>query len=94
MSGRMVDLSRAMTNGDCLVIARHDGRFEVFKLWAEGARQRIDMEIEDTQTAWQVAHTRLEPDGSAVYYKEETEPDSEIRLYPSQALRMTYGGSV
>ena len=83
-----------MTSGDCLVIARHDGRFEVFKLWAEGARQRIDLEIEDRQTAWQMASARLEPDGSAVYYKEEREPDSEIRPYPSQEPRLTYGGSV
>ncbi len=70
-----------MSSGDCLVIARADGRFDVFKLWAEGARQRLDQDITDGQSAWRMAQARLSPDGVAVYYKDEREPDSAIRPF-------------
>ena len=79
-----------MTSGDCLVIARHDGLFDVFKLWAEGSRQRVDLEIVDRHAALRIARTRLEPDGSAVYFKEEAEPDSAIRPCSPHTLRITY----
>ena len=79
-------LCSEMTSGDCLVIARSDGRFDVFKLWAEGARQPIDVDLTDEQSAWQVARARLVPDGGAVYYKDEREPDSSIRPFRPDAL--------
>jgi hypothetical protein len=71
--------STPMTSGDCLVIARNDGGYDVFKLWAEGARQRVNVDTTERQKALQVARKQLEPDGNAVYFKEEAEPDSAIR---------------
>jgi hypothetical protein len=81
----MANLSSSMTSGDCLVVARNDGGFDVFKLWAEGARQRVDVDIADSQTALRIARARLEPDGGAVYFKEEAEPDAAIRPYATAA---------
>jgi hypothetical protein len=74
-----------MTSGDCLVIARNDGGFEVFKLWADCARQRVANDIADSQTALRIARAKLEPDGGAVYFKEEAEPDTAIRPYAAAA---------
>ncbi len=81
----MANHSTSITSGDCLVIARNDGGFDVFKLWAEGARQRVDVDITDSQTALQVARARLDPDGGAIYFKEEAEPDAAIRPYATAA---------
>jgi hypothetical protein len=75
----MANLSSSMTSGDCLVIARNDGGFDVYKLWAHGARQRVNVDTTERRTALQVALKQLTPDGTAVYFKEEAEPDSAIR---------------
>jgi hypothetical protein len=75
----MANLSSSMTSGDCLVIARNDGGFDVFKLWAHCARQRVNVDTTERQMALQVARQQLAPDGNAVYFKEEAEPDSAIR---------------
>jgi hypothetical protein len=70
-----------MTSGDCLVVGRPDGLFEVYKVWAGGARQPVSDSIADRRTALQVASTKLAPDGERVYFKEAGEPDSAIRLH-------------
>jgi len=80
----MAHTSSAMTSGDCLVVKRTDGLFEVYKVWAGGARQPVSDSIADRKTAWQLAKTLLAPDGEAVYFKEANEPDSAIRPHPAQ----------
>ena len=82
--------SSSMTSGDCLVISRSDGRFDVFKVWAEGARQPVHGDTGDRLTAWQVAHTLLDPEGGIVYYKDEAEPDSAIRPYPTHEVAVRF----
>jgi hypothetical protein len=72
-----------MTSGDCLVVERHDGLFEVYKVWANGARQPVSHGISGRRAAWQVARTKLAPDGDTVYFKEAGQPDSEIRPHPA-----------
>src|SRR5215470_16441570 len=37
----MTTTSSTMTSGDCLVVERADGKFDVYKVWAEGARQCV-----------------------------------------------------
>ena len=79
-----------MTSGDCLVVERTDGLFEVYKVWAEGARQLRDT-ISDRHRACQIARILLAPDGEAVYFKAAGEPDSAIRPHAEEEqLRMVY----
>jgi hypothetical protein len=79
-----------MTSGDCLVVERTDGLFEVYKVWAEGARQLRDT-IGDLQRACQIARILLRPDGETVYFKAAGEPDSAIRpQLEEQQLHMVY----
>jgi hypothetical protein len=73
-----------MTSGDCLVVKRTDGLFEVYKVWAGGARQPVSDSIADRRAAWRLASTLLTPDGETVYFKEAGEPDSAIRPHPAQ----------
>ena len=80
----MTPTSSAITSGDCLVVQRSDGLFDVYKVWAEGARQRVRDAIADRSTACQVARTLLIPDGETVYFKRAEEPDSAIR--PHRAI--------
>jgi hypothetical protein len=82
-------LSSCIASGDCLIVARSDGRYEVFKVWAKGARQPVHGDTADRLTAWQVAQTLLDPEGGAVYYKHEAEPDSAIRPYPSHETALS-----
>jgi len=79
---RMATTSFTMTSGDCLVVEQTDGSFEVYKVWAESARQALKDSIADRRTAWRVARTLLAPDGENVYFKEAGEPDSAIRPHP------------
>jgi hypothetical protein len=82
----------SMTSGDCLVVERNDGLFEVYKVWANGALQPISDSVTDRRTAWQVARTKLSPDGEAIYFKEAGEPDSAIRPHPAldDQLQLVY----
>ena len=88
----MATTSSVITSGDCLVVERSDGKFDVYKVWAEGARQCVKDAIADRRTACQIARKLLVPDGETVYFKEAAEPDSAIR--PQQVdelqLRMVY----
>jgi hypothetical protein len=88
----MSNTSSAMTSGDCLVVKRSDGLFEVYKVWAGGARQPVSDSISDRRAAWQLASSLLTPDGETVYFKEAGEPDSAIRPHPvpEEQLRMAY----
>src|SRR5262245_47092621 len=88
----MTTTSSAMTSGDCLVVERTDGLYEIYKVWANGARQPVKDSVIDRQTAWQVARTMLAPDGEAVYFKRAEEPDSAIRLHPApeEKRELTY----
>ena len=70
-----------MMSGDCLVTARADGRYDVFKVAMNGTPQPIRRDVGDGLTAWLIAQTRLAPNGREVYYKHQTEPDSAIRIY-------------
>jgi hypothetical protein len=80
-----------ITSGDCLVVERTDGKFDVYKVWAEGARQCVRHGISDRSTATHIAQRLLVPDGEMVYFKEASEPDSEIRpQLEDQQLRMVY----
>jgi hypothetical protein len=81
----------SMTSGDCLVVERTDGEFDIYKVWAEGARQCVRHGISDRSTAAHIANKLLVPDGENVYFKEASEPDSAIRLYTEDhQLRMVY----
>jgi hypothetical protein len=73
-----------MRRGDCLVIEKRNGRFDVFKLPARGEREAIRQDIYDGSTAWLIASAKLKPDGHEVYFKHEAEPDSAIRPYGEQ----------
>jgi hypothetical protein len=87
----MVTTSSAMTSGDCLVVERPDGLFEVYKVWANGARQPIRDPLADRDTACQVARTLLSPDGQMVYFKEAGQPDSAIRPHrQEEQLRVVF----
>lgn len=79
----MDNTSSLMASGDCLVVERQDGLFEVYKVWANGARQPVTDGISDRQAALQVARTKLVPDGDAVFFKEAGQPDSAIRPHPA-----------
>jgi hypothetical protein len=82
--------SSTMTSGDCLVVERADGVFEVYKVWTEGARQLRDT-IADRERACQIARILLSPDGETVYFKAAGEPDSAIRPHiEEQELPMVY----
>jgi D-alanyl-D-alanine carboxypeptidase len=70
-----------MTSGDCLVTAREDGRFDVFKVATNGRPQPIRRDISDAMMAWLIAQTKVGPNGHEVYFKYQSEPDSAIRLY-------------
>jgi hypothetical protein len=72
-----------MTSGDCLVIERDDGRFDVFEIATNGAHLPVHRNISDSHTAWKIANAKLEPNGRDVYYKHESEPTSAVRLYRS-----------
>jgi len=79
-----------MTSGDCLVVERTDGLFEIYKIWAEGARQLRDT-IADRHRACTIARILLSPDGETVYFKAAEEPDSAIRpQVEEQQLHMVY----
>ena len=81
----------AMTSGDCLVVERTDGKFEIYKVWAEGARQCVRHGISDRSTAAHIALKLLVPDGEMVYFKRASEPDSAIRpQVEDEQLRMVY----
>jgi hypothetical protein len=41
-----------MTSGDCLVIERDDGRFDVFKIATNGAHLPVHRNISDSHTDW------------------------------------------
>jgi hypothetical protein len=87
----MATTTSAITSGDCLVVERADGRFDVYKVWAEGARQCVRHGIADRSSASQIAHTLLTPDGETVYFKEASEPDSAIRPHvEDRQLRIVY----
>ena len=80
-----------MTSGDCLVVERADGKFEIYKVWAEGARQCVRHGISDRSTAAHIAQKLLVPDGEMVYFKKASEPDSAIRpQVEDEQLRMVY----
>jgi hypothetical protein len=86
----MATTSPTMTSGDCLVVERADGVFEVYKVWKEGARQLRDT-IADRERACQIARILLSPDGETVYFKAAGEPDSAIRPHiEEQELPMVY----
>jgi len=72
-----------MESGACLVVERIDGLFEVYKVWADGARQAVSHGISYRRAAWEVAKSKLVPDGDAIYCKEAAQPDSEIRPHPA-----------
>ena len=79
-----------MTSGDCLVVERADGVFEVYKVCADGNRQLKDT-IADRERACQIARILLSPDGETVYFKAAGEPDSAIRPHiEEQELPMVY----
>ena len=79
-----------MTSGDCLVVERKDGLFDIYKVWAEGARQLRDT-IGDRQRACQIARILLSPDGETVYFRGAGEPESAIRPHEEgQQLIMVY----
>jgi hypothetical protein len=69
-----------MTRGDCLVIERADGCFDLFKLLPNGTRHPVYRSIADHHVARRLAVAKLGPQGRAVYYKDESEPDAAIRL--------------
>jgi hypothetical protein len=69
-----------MTSGDCLLIERADGSFDLFKLVLNGTRQPVHRNISDHAVARRLAEAKLAPHGRDVYYKDESEPDSAIRL--------------
>ena len=82
--------SSTMTSGDCLVVERADGVFEVYKVSADGNRQLRDT-IADRERACQIARILLSPDGETVYLKAAGEPDSAIRPHiDEQELPMVY----
>jgi hypothetical protein len=86
----MATTSSTITSGDCLVVERTDGLFEVYKVWADGARQLRET-IADRQRACQIARILLTPDGETVYFKAAKEPDSAIRPeLEEQQLLMVY----
>jgi hypothetical protein len=79
-----------MTSGDCLVVERADGLFEVYKVLKEGARHLRDT-VTDRERACQIARVLLSPDGETVYFKVAGEPDSAIRPHiEDQGLPMVY----
>jgi hypothetical protein len=79
-----------MTSGDCLVVERADGVFEVYKVCADGNRQLKDT-IADRERACQIARILLSPGGETVYLKAAGEPDSAIRPHiEEQELPMVY----
>ncbi len=87
----MATTTSAITSGDCLVVERADGKFDVYKVWAEGARQCVRHGIADRSSAGRIAHTLLTPDGEMVYFKHASEPDSAIRPHAeNQQLHMVY----
>ncbi len=73
-----------MTGGDCLVIERADGRFDLFKLTPSGARHPIYRDISDQHVARRLAIAKVGPHGRDVFFKDESEPDSAIRLLDSR----------
>ena len=82
--------SSTIASGDCLVVERKDGLFDIYKVWAEGARQLRDT-IGDRQRACQIARILLSPDGETVYFKGAGEPESAIRPHEEeQQLLMVY----
>jgi hypothetical protein len=70
-----------MKIGDCLVIEKRNGRFDVFKLPPKGERESIRQDIYDGSTAWLIASAKTEAKSHKVYFKHEAEPDSAIRPY-------------
>ncbi len=68
-----------MTAGDCLLVERADGYFDLFKVLPNGTRCAIYRGIVDAHIARRLAMAKLEPHGRAVYFKDESEPDSKIR---------------
>jgi hypothetical protein len=89
----MTPTSSGITSGDCLIVERADGLFDVYKVWAEGARQHVRDAIADRSTACHVARTLLIPDGETVYFKRADEPDSAIRPQRTieDQLHLVYG---
>jgi hypothetical protein len=73
-----------MTNGDCLLIERVDGSFDLFKVLPNGTRHPVYRNISDHRLARRLADARLGPHGRDVYYKDESDPDSAIRLLTSR----------
>jgi len=71
-----------MVVGDCLVIERSDGSFDLFTIEADGARRPVYQNIADHHVAMRLAMAKLGPHGGEVHYKDESEPDSAIRRLP------------
>ena len=65
--------------GDTLVIAKADGRADVRKLAREGW-EVIRKGVNDPRAGWEIARNRLAPEGR-VWFREESEPDSAMRVY-------------
>jgi len=68
-----------MSAGDCLLIERANGGFDLFTLADNGTRHPVFRDISDSEVATRLAIAKLGPHGG-VYYKDESEPDSAIRL--------------
>jgi hypothetical protein len=80
-SGWLVANKPVPRAGDTLVVAKNDGRAEVFRLNASGQWTDIrnGTDVSDIHTAWEIASTNFGPNGSKVWFREESEGDSEIR---------------
>lgn len=76
----METASVAMSGGDCLLIERANGNFDLFELSPNGTRHPVYRNISDPHVAKRLAMAKLGPKGGDVYYKDESEPDSAIRL--------------
>lgn len=69
--------------GDTLVVAKSDGRAEVFRLDDSGqwTAMRNGTDVSDAHTAWTIARANFGPGGSKVWFRLESESDSKIQLY-------------
>lgn len=71
-----------MTNGDCLIVAKANGRFDVFMILVDGSRESVRENISDIHSARKIARITIDHGDHDVFHIRQHEPDSPIKLDP------------